>query len=485
MDWTRLRRRGLLGGTAAALAGLAGCNDTSRTTDTDPADTEPQASVTDSDTGDVTQDGIPEHGHSGPDDGGTALAPERVDAGTVAAAELLPGSLAGVVNVTSYPGDDLGERWNNAVEAQGQVDKRVWWVPPGEYRLTTPVDLTGNRFEGIARSVGIACRGAFISLETDGRPAFDVSDVGGLRADFGYCLGHRDRGPNVGLVVGDRAPHGGPEGKFITGVFNEYYTTAAVYVHGREHVTISDARLWNAAAGGHVLAVSPNNALEIGEVGDGELVENSAVQHLVVRASKLFGTNPDGASVCYLEGSPMGHTVIQNTEITTGGPPCFDIDLSREDGKDLTLHSIRGRTWRPADPDSAAFLRLRDGGRGSEYRGITMHDIRHWGVNGDGDYTEPFVRASGGVSVADLHMSGQTELLSNGDPGFEFANDLTGATLRTENKRTEVGGDFTNSRVRGQFSPEGFGLSVAGETRNVLYWSEEDARLRMLGGTIG
>ena len=77
----RLRRRGYLGGLAAGIAALAGCNETPEPTETteQPTDTD-EPTATDADTPSETAAAVGPrpHDHSGPEEGGSELAPTEV-----------------------------------------------------------------------------------------------------------------------------------------------------------------------------------------------------------------------------------------------------------------------------------------------------------------------------------------------------------------------------------------------------------------------
>ncbi len=139
MVFDKLRRRSYLGGAAAALTGLAGCN--TRETETEPAATdspsesatEPDPSATASATDAATQADVPEHDHSESAEGGGILAPEEVDAdrvgtGGLDAETVAARELNGVVYAAHVEGEDLSMKVRNAIDA----------VPAGGTVVVTP-----------------------------------------------------------------------------------------------------------------------------------------------------------------------------------------------------------------------------------------------------------------------------------------------------------------------------------------------------------
>jgi len=148
-----------------------------------------------------------------------------------------------VIDVTQFPGGDLGEKINNAIAEHGR-DDITYLAKGGEYTISTVADLTDFH------NAIFDFRGAYIHLATADKASIDLSDSWDYKFLFGILEGDETDTPSCGILSptqvdvpsstgsGDQRA-GGPERKWIMGnAMWGSYKYAPLIHQGRERTRI-------------------------------------------------------------------------------------------------------------------------------------------------------------------------------------------------------------------------------------------------------
>jgi hypothetical protein len=317
----------------------------------------------------------------------------------------------GTVVIDSYPGDDLGEMWNNALDDRGPAGA-TFILRPGDYRLSTTVDYTAERTErdwdvlpdgmreyypGYTGHHVVYLNSNEITI-TDADVGIDATGCGRMHTQIhgGLFVGETkspaaSEMPRAGILLARPAyPVGEPDAaegrhpgdcafwKFYGTQWTGHYEVAGVAAVSAEAAKFYNCRFENNNDGGHTLAWDKENYFGFSTINpDLEVRETPGA----TTTNRFYGCGfnsryEDGDGIIHLDGVKSMSFV---TGYMRGGSTDESVIVSHgaNDLKELSLYNIHHELC-------GTYIQYENNsGSGTVLRHLTVGANTLDGVNGD------------------------------------------------------------------------------------------------------